>query len=79
MVTFLDMDQTTPSGKDLRLMRIAADVPAKALAERMGIQPSGVSALEGRRVVTAKAHARYVAALATFATSGSAAGEASVA
>lgn len=50
-------------------MRIAKDVPAKDLAERMGIQPSGVSAIEGRRIVTSRARDRYVAALATFTTS----------
>lgn len=57
------------SGKDLRLMRVAADVRATDLAAVMGIQPSGVSAIESRRIVTEKAYTKYVTALATFATS----------
>lgn len=63
------MEQPTTSGKDLRLLRIAADVRAIDLAAVMGIQPSGVSRIEGLRRVTDKARTRYVTALATFATS----------
>jgi hypothetical protein len=63
------MNSTPTSGKDLRLMRVAADVRLMDLAARMGIKPSGVNAIEVRRIVTDKARDRYVTALATFATS----------
>lgn len=63
------MNDVPVSGKDLKLLRTAADVRLIDLATAMGIQPSGVSALESRRIVTDKARSRYVAALATFATS----------
>lgn len=67
------MNDSRVSGKDLKLMRTAADVRLIDLAAAMDIQPSGVSAIESRRLVTEKARARYVAALATFATSETAA------
>lgn len=63
------MNDSRVSGKDLKLMRMAADVRLIDLAAAMDIQPSGVSAIESRRLVTEKARVRYVAALATFATS----------
>lgn len=63
------MPYTNISGLELKARRIAADVLVNDLAEAMGIKPSGVSSIESRRRVTQKAHDRYVAALATFATS----------
>ena len=63
------MDNLPTTGQELRLLRIAADVRQIDLAAVMGIQSSGVSALENRRKVTAKAAERYVTALTTIATS----------
>jgi predicted transcriptional regulator len=63
------MEHLPTTGQELKLLRIAADVQAQDLAAAMGIKPSGVSAYEARRKVTPKAAQRYVAALATFATS----------
>lgn len=69
------MDDLPTTGHELRLLRTAADVRQIDLAARMGIGASGVSSLEGRRKVTRKAAERYVAALATFATSAAPGGE----
>lgn len=63
------MNDALVSGKDLKLLRVAADVRASDLATAMGIQPSGVTYIESRRLVTEKARVRYLTALATFATS----------
>lgn len=57
------------TGQELKLLRTAADVRQIDLAAVMGIGSSGVSAMEARRKVTAKAAERYVTALATIATS----------
>ncbi|MES2210946.1 MAG: helix-turn-helix transcriptional regulator [Chloroflexota bacterium] len=56
------------TGKDLTLKRIAMDVPAGALAERIGVSGSTLSRWENSRRVTTKAADRYLAALATFGT-----------
>jgi len=56
------------TGKHLKLKRIAMDVPQGALAERIGVPVPSVSRWEGARLVTDKAAARYLAALATFGT-----------
>jgi len=63
------MSDLPTTGHELRLRRIAADVLQKDLAAVMGIKSTGVSAIESRRKVTEKAARRYVAALATIATS----------
>lgn len=63
------MEDLPRTGAELRLLRTAADVRQVDLAAVMGIQSSGVSAIESRRKVTEKAARRYVTALATFATS----------
>ena len=63
------MEPLPTTGQELKLLRTAADVRAMDLADAMGIKPSGVSAIEARRKVTAKAAERYVTALATIATS----------
>lgn len=56
------------SGLDLKLKRIASDVRGTEIAQAMGVTPSRVTYLEGRRVVTPDAEARYLAALATLTT-----------
>ena len=63
------MDNLPTTGQELRLLRTAADVRQVDLAAVMGIKSTGVSAIESRRKVTEKAARRYVAALATIATS----------
>lgn len=56
------------TGKDLKLKRIDADVKAKDLAAAMGVEPSRVSYIESRRVVTDEARDKYLAALLTCTT-----------
>lgn len=56
------------SGKDLRLRRIAMDVTASALADRIGVSSAAVSRWENSLRVTAAAEERYLRALATFGT-----------
>lgn len=63
------MEDLPTTGQELKLRRTAADVRQIDLAAVMGIGSSGVSAIEARRKVTPKAAKRYVAALATIATS----------
>lgn len=63
------MEQLPTTGKELALMRVAADVRQGELAARIGVLSSTVSRWETSRRVTAKAAQRYVTALATFATS----------
>lgn len=56
------------SGKELTLKRIAMDVTASALAERIGVDKSTLSRWENARRVPPKATDRYLAGLATFGT-----------
>lgn len=56
------------SGLDLKLERVAADVRTQDLAEAMGVHPSRITYLEGRRVITPKAETQYREALATLTT-----------
>ena len=62
------MSDQPVTGHDLRVLRVAADVRTKELAEAMGVLASTVSRLENSRRVTDRMRERYVAALATFAT-----------
>lgn len=57
------------TGKDLKLARITADVRQKDLAAVLGVTAAVVSRWETSRSVTDEAAQRYLAALATFATS----------
>lgn len=68
------MDDLPTTGQELRLLRTAADVRQVELAGRLGVLSSTISRWEGSRRVTRKAAERYVAALATFATSANAHG-----
>lgn len=54
------------TGLDLKLQRTARRVRVTDLARVMGVKHSRVSQIEGTAVVTQKAAARYLAALATF-------------
>jgi len=63
------MDIEALTGHDLRVMRVTADVRMKDLATAMGVPASSVSRLENSRRVTERMRTKYVAALATFATS----------
>jgi plasmid maintenance system antidote protein VapI len=56
------------NGKDLKLLRVTADVKGNALAAAMGVHPAQVSRIENSRVVTKEMADRYVAALATLTT-----------
>ncbi len=56
------------TGMDLKLRRVAADVKLKDLANAMGVTDSRVSRVEGSRVVTDEAAAKYLDALETFQT-----------
>lgn len=62
------MTETRYSGKELKLLRVAADVRANRLAEAMGVTGQRISYLEGRDVVTTTAAARYLEALTTCVT-----------
>ena len=62
------MNDTRYSGLDLKLMRVAAQVPAFALARAMGVGSSRIAYIEKRDVVTVTAAKRYLVALATLAT-----------
>lgn len=57
------------SGKDLKLRRVEADVKTKDIAAVMGVPSSSVSRWENTRVLRDEVVERYLAALATFATS----------
>lgn len=56
------------TGLSLKVKRTAADVSSGDLANAMGVTVSRVSFIEGRRKVTPKAAAKYLAALATLTT-----------
>lgn len=56
------------TGKELQLKRIAMDVQAGALAERVGVTNSTISRWENSRRVATKAETRYLTGLATFGT-----------
>lgn len=56
------------TGKDLKLRRVAMDVPANALADRLGVAASQISRWENSRVVTDEASTKYLEGLATFGT-----------
>jgi plasmid maintenance system antidote protein VapI len=51
------------SGMDLKLRRVAADVRVTEVADAMGVTISRITYIEGRRVVTPRAAARYLDAL----------------
>lgn len=51
------------SGMELKLLRVAADVKTRDLADAMGVTNSRVSHIEKLRIVTPEADARYRAAL----------------
>lgn len=57
------------SGKDLKLRRVEADVKTKDLAAAMGVPSSSVSRWENTRILREEVVEKYLAALATFATS----------
>jgi DNA-binding transcriptional regulator YiaG len=54
------------TGLDLKLQRTAQRVRVVDLARVMGVKHSRVSQVEAQAVVTQRAAARYLAALATF-------------
>lgn len=57
------------TGLELKLLRVAADVKAKDLANAMGVKGPRISIIEGsRRPVTASTKERYLSALQTLAT-----------
>lgn len=56
------------TGLELKLRRVAADVTGRELADAMGVTASRVTYIEGRRLVTPEAEARYLGALATCTT-----------
>lgn len=56
----------TTTGKDLKLERVAADIQANVLADRMGVSRSTLWHIEKAALVTEQQAADYRAALATF-------------
>ena len=56
------------TGMDLKLERVARQVTATALAERMGVSRSYLSQLESRYAVAPDKAKAYRSALATFPT-----------
>jgi transcriptional regulator with XRE-family HTH domain len=54
------------TGLDLKLQRTARRVKVTDLARVMGVQHPRVSQIEAQAVVTQRAAAQYLAALATF-------------
>lgn len=62
------MDNSPLSGLDLKLQRVAADITARHLAAVMGVHPSRINYIEGRRLLTAASAEKYLAALATLTT-----------
>ena len=65
------MEANTPvrySGLELKLQRVAADIRAADLAAEMGVHPSRVHYIEGRRVTSVGAAEQYLTALATLTT-----------
>lgn len=54
------------TGMDLKLERVARQVTATALAEKMGVSRSWLSMLEGRYSVKPEVSSRYLEALASF-------------
>lgn len=60
------MSLMTTSGKDLKLERVAADVQANVLADRMKVSRSTLWHIEKAALVTDQQAADYRSALATF-------------
>lgn len=60
------MNDMLVTGVDLKLERVARQVKAMDLAERMGVSRSYLSQLEGRYSVQPEMARRYREALATF-------------
>jgi predicted transcriptional regulator len=56
------------TGLELKLKRIAADVRSSDLAQAMGVTPSRITYIEGRRNPTPEAVERYLLALDTCTT-----------
>lgn len=65
--------QTEPlSGLDLKVARTRARVKARAVADAMGVSPSRVAAVEREAVVTPEMARRYLEAIETCRTPGTA-------
>ena len=60
------MTDVLVTGMDLKLARVARQVTATALAERMGVSRSYLSQLESRYAVRPEQAERYQTTLATF-------------
>lgn len=67
------MTNERPTGLDLKLERVRRQVPAKAVAEAMGISAGRLSRIEKPAPVTEAMRARYLLAVETCRTSGTAA------
>lgn len=62
--------ETRTTGLDLKVRRVRAQLQAKDVAAAMGITSSRLSRIEVDEPVTPRMEKRYLAALATFRTSG---------